>query len=402
MRPFAFCTLISIAFAVAAQPALAQSKKDPKASASSGPEVRYFTSLNGLMGDQADVVLKETRQGGKVTAANLDVCFPAVTSSARMDRFVVDLAVDGAKLSGNTTSHEDKLPVTIAMTRKINGKAVDFTGKITVGNTVSDVDSTENTDISDRDYTDQQSYDDKIVAAPKDFTEVSPEAVAVKVKRAAVTDFVKSLRGEHAQIALYSLAASCAELRSGEQTIRLTVDPERAAALIAKLKSAPGVVSAGWSDGSFDMDRTIRFAAGNFSEGGKVNRNQLAAAISPVIAKALGATAQSSKWNEDTGELTLMFRRQNQVIPALNLTDTIEVTALVSTEKPTAGDKLVLWVGNPSVTTTDENSGPKLNLADSSSGDDDENATDDDGGMVDALAKELKAQRWDADNSGWR
>ena len=55
------------------------------------------------------------------------------------------------------------------------------------------------------------------------------------------------LRGEHAQIALYSLAASCAELRSGEQIVRLTDDPERAAEMINKLKTAPGVVDAGWT-----------------------------------------------------------------------------------------------------------------------------------------------------------
>ncbi len=403
MRILGLCTVVVFAFAAALSPAGAQPKKDVKTPAGSGgPEVRYFTSLNGLMGDQADVVLKETRQGGKVAAETLDVCFPAVTSSARMDRFVVDLAVDGAKATGTTTSLEDKLPVTVNLTRKVNGKAVDFAGKITVGNTASDVDSTENTDISEHDFKDSQSFDDKIVSSPKDFTEVSPESVAVKVKRATVADFVKSLRGEHVQIALYSLAASCAELRSGEQTIRLSVDPERAAAMIAKLKAQPSVVDAGWSDGSFDMDRTIRFAAASFSEGGKINRNRLAATISPVIAKALGATAQSTKWDDDTGELTLAFKRQNQVIPTLNLTDTIEVTALVSTEKPDAGDKLVLWVSNPSVTTTDDNSGPKLNLADPSSGDDDENATDDDGGMVEALTKELKAQRWDADNSAWR
>jgi hypothetical protein len=89
-------------------------------------------------------------------------------------------------------------------------------------------------------------------------------------------------------------------------------------------------------------------------------------------------------------------------MPALNLTDTIEVTALVSTEKPGGSDKLVLWVSNPSVTTTDENGGAKLNLADPSSADDDENATDDDGGMIEALTRELKAQRWDSDNSAWR
>jgi hypothetical protein len=403
MRLLSFCTIVCIAFAASMSPAGAQPKKDAKAPAApGGPDVRYFTSLNGLMGDQADVILKETRQGGKVTAAMLDVCFPAVTSSARMDHFVIDLAVDGNKVSGTTTSLEDKLPVTVNMTRKPNGKSVDFSGKIAVGNTASDVDSTENTDITEREFKESQSFDDKVVAAPKDFTEVSPESIAVKVKRGAVADFVKSLRGEHAQIALYSLAASCAELRSGEQIVRLTVDPERAAAMVSKLKTTPGVIDAGWTDGSFDMDRTIRFGAAAWSEGGKINRNQLAATIAPVVAKALGATAQSSKWDDDTGELTLTFKRQNQVIPELNLTDTIEVTALVSTEKPGGGDKLVLWVGNPGVTTTDENSGPKLNLADSSSGDDDENASDDDGGMVEALAKELKAQRWDGDNSAWR
>jgi hypothetical protein len=403
MRIVCLCTIVTFAFAAAISSAAAQPKKDAKVpAATGGSEVRYFTSLNGLMGDQADVVLKETRQGGKVTAATLDVCFPAVTSSARMDRFTLDLAIDGAQASGSTTSLEDKLPVTVSLIRKVNGKAIDFSGKITVGNTASDVDSTENTDISEHDFKDSQSFDDRIVGAPKDFTEVSPESIAVKVKRTAVTDFVKSLRGEHVQIALYSLAASCAELRSGEQIIRLSTDPERTAALIAKLKAQPGVVDAGWSDGSFDMDRTIRFAAANFSEGGKINRNQIAAAISPVIGKALGATPQASKWDDDTGELTLTYTRLNQVMPALNLTDTIEITALVSTEKPTPGDKLVLWVSNPSVTTTDDNSGPKLNLADPSSGDDDENASDDDGGMVEALTKELKAQRWDSDNSAWR
>src|SRR5262249_8283104 len=117
MRILRLCTVIAFSLAAAIAPGAAQTKKDAKSSAGSGPEVRYFASLNGLMGDQADVVLKETRQGGKVTAAALDVCFPAVTSTARMDRFTLDLAVDGAKISGTTTSLEDKLPVTVNLTR---------------------------------------------------------------------------------------------------------------------------------------------------------------------------------------------------------------------------------------------------------------------------------------------
>ena len=46
-------------------------------------EIRYFTSIDGLMEGNADVVLKETRQGKTVTAAVLDVCYPAQTWTAR-------------------------------------------------------------------------------------------------------------------------------------------------------------------------------------------------------------------------------------------------------------------------------------------------------------------------------
>ena len=45
-----------------------QTKTTPGAS-----ETRYFTSIDGLMDGNADVILKETRQGKTVTAAVLDV-----------------------------------------------------------------------------------------------------------------------------------------------------------------------------------------------------------------------------------------------------------------------------------------------------------------------------------------
>ena len=40
-------------------------------------EVGYFTSIDGLMNGNADVILKETHQGKNVTSAVLDVCYPA-------------------------------------------------------------------------------------------------------------------------------------------------------------------------------------------------------------------------------------------------------------------------------------------------------------------------------------
>ena len=73
--------LLLLGLAVASAPALAQMKLQTKPAASGGPETRYFTAIDGLMDGNADVVLKETRQGKTVTAAVLDVCYPADKSS---------------------------------------------------------------------------------------------------------------------------------------------------------------------------------------------------------------------------------------------------------------------------------------------------------------------------------
>ena len=56
------------------------------------------------MDGNADVILKETRQGKTVTAAVLDVCYPVEKGSDRKDRFVVNLAVNGQSLTGTTQS----------------------------------------------------------------------------------------------------------------------------------------------------------------------------------------------------------------------------------------------------------------------------------------------------------
>ena len=73
----------------------------------------------------------------------------------------------------------------------------------------------------------------------------------------------------------------------------------------------------------------------------------------------------------------------------------------MSADKPGASDKLMLWIGNPVITTADESASPRLSLSDDSSGEE-EGDQKDDNGSVDALAKELKGQRWDADKSIWK
>jgi hypothetical protein len=387
--------------AVATDAAFAQMKLPSKA-APGASETRYFTALDGLMNGNADVVLKETRQGKTVTAATLDVCYPAEKNSDRKDRFVANLTVAGQTLTGTTQSIGDKLPVTVKLTRKPSGDGFEFRGQISIGQTVTEVVSTDNTDLSEKEYLDSQTSDDGITATPKDFTDVSPEAVAVKVKLDAALDFVKGLKGQDLEVSLSSLSVSCDELRSGVQTINLTVDPDRAGALIAKAKSTPGVVEAGWSSGAVEMDRAIRFAAADWRDGDKINRDKLATAISGVLSKTLAAKPSSSAWNANTGKLKLTFKRPSPVLPALALTETIEITALVSSDKPGASDRLMLWVSSPVITTADEGSGPKLNVTEDSAGDEEGGEPENDNGSIEALTKELKGQRWDADKSVWK
>jgi hypothetical protein len=366
-----------------------------------GNEIRYFTSIDGLMDGNADVVLKETYQGKTVTSAVLDVCYPAAKGSDRKDRFVANLAVSGQSMTGTTQSIGDKLPVSINLTRKPTGDTVEFKGQIRVGQTVTNVVSTDNSDLSEKEFQENQVTDDGISAAPKDFTEVSPEAVAVKVKLDSAADFLNFLKGQDVEVTLGSLTVSCEALRSGQMTVNLSTDPDRAAALIAKAKSLPGVVSAGWTSGLIDMDRTIRFAASGWRDGGNLNRDKLAATIASVVANALAAKPASSQWSAETGKLTLVLKRPSDTFPTLGLTDVIEVSALVAADKPSGSDHLIVWIGNPSITTADESAGTKLKLVDNSA-DDDESDQGDDYGIVDALAKEFKGQRWDIEKSAWK
>ncbi len=380
--------------------AFAEIKLNTKPAAGAN-EIRYFTSIDGLMDGNADVVLKETRQGKSVSAAVLDVCYPVAKGSDRKDRFVANLTVNGQTLTGTTQSLGAKLPVSVKLVRKPTGDTFEFKGQISIGPNVTEVASSDNSDLSEKEYLDNQSTDDGITATPKDFTEVSPEAVAVKLKLDATADFLKSLKGQDLEVSLSNLAVTCDALRAGEQTVNIAVDPDRAAALIAKAKSAPGVVAAGWTSGVMEMDRTIRFAAGDWRDGDKINKDKLATAINNVLAKTLSAKPSSAAWSANTGKLKLTLKRPNQTLPALELTDTIEVNALVAPEKPGGSDRLVLWVSTPSISTADEGAGPKLNVADES-GSDEEGDPKDDNGSVDALAREFRGQRWDADKSSWK
>lgn len=381
--------------------AQAQTKDGAKA-ATGTTETRYFSSLGDLLGDlPVDAFIKETRQGGKLVSAVLDVCYSVSATSDRKDRFAIDLKPEGDKLVGAGQSTENKTPVTINLTRKPNGKSFTFGGKITIGNVVSAINSPDNADIDESEFQQSQVVDDDLVEAPKDFTQVSPQSVAVRVKREGFVDLVRSLKSQNVQLALDSIVTDCNALRTDQQVLRVLVDPARAPTLVSILKGAPGAVAAGWTTGTYDMERAIRFAGGEWNEGGKLNRDKFATAIANLAAKVLSAKPLSSKWNDTTGELTFAVTRPSQLAPALELTETLEMTALVSPDKLGSGDRMIVWLGVPSTKTTDETSGPHLQIAENSGGEEESTFNDDDG-LIKALAAELKGQRWDTDKASWK
>jgi hypothetical protein len=164
----------------------------------------------------------------------------------------------------------------------------------------------------------------------------------------------------------------------------------------------PGVVAAGWSTGLIEMDRAIRFNAAEWRDGDTLNRDKLAMAIGNVLATALSTKLAASAWSDTTGKLKLTFKRPSQVFPTLGLTETMEVNALVSPDKPGPTDKLVLWVSGPTTTTTDENSGAKLTFTDAETASEDEGDQRSDVGTVTALAKAFSGQRWDGERAVWK
>ncbi|MBY0380832.1 MAG: hypothetical protein K2W78_02795 [Xanthobacteraceae bacterium] len=399
--PLAFCSVAAIGFA-ASFPVLAQTAKPP-AKGSSTAETRYFSNLGDILGDlPVDAFIKETVQDGKIVSTTLDACYSVALTSDRKDRFVVELKSDGQKLTGSGETTENKFAVIVNLTRKGLKNGVTFDGKITIGDRPSLVSSTDNSESDEKEFQASQATDDNLTEKPADFTEVSPQSLAIKVKRENFVDLIKSLRADNVQLSLDSLATDCAALRTGAQLVRVTVDPARAGALVDKLKSSPGVIDAGWTTGDYDIERSILVPAAEWRDGDKLNRDKLAGAISNSLAKALSAQPVSTKWNDTTGELTVSVKRPNTAVPALNLTDTLEVSAMIGPEKPGASDRLIVWLGTTSITTSDETQGPHLTFSDDSSNDEGESAFTDDDGLVRALTADLKGKQWDAERAKWK
>jgi hypothetical protein len=387
-------------------PANAQAKKGAPAPSET---VHYF-QLEDFLGDlPAEGLLKETRQGARITSAVLDVCHDVSATSARRDRFVVTLKVEGTRLTGSGQTQETKQHVAVDILRKPAGKTSSFEGSIILGTEKLNVSSSGNTDMSEKEFLDNQANDvfaarllrkRKLSADPDDFTEFSPGAVGARFNREAFAAVVKEVRKENVEIDIDSLAIDCAALRTGEQELQVLVDPERAPALIGKLKELPGVLDAGWIAGAFSIGRAVRLAAGGWKSGsGGYDRQRLASAVADSLAKNFAASVEASSWKATNGELKVTLTRPSQLLPGLELSDRIETLLLIGPERPRSNDGLIVWVGNTAIEIVDNGSEPRLKFIDAASEETDRVDTE---AVVDRLAKDLKGKRWDAEKNAWQ
>lgn len=363
--------------------------------------VRYFTGLPSLLEElDTDVILKEVRQGGKVVSAELDVCHLPAPNSPLRERFVVALQPQGTRLTGSGQSQESKTPVKVDLNRTVSGDGVTFEGTIRYGERTFKALSEENPAISEQDFKDQNLLDDGIVENPAEFREVTPGAIAFRVNRASLADFLNALRNENVRLQTFSIAPSCDALRRGFLDVQADIDPERAAALIAKAKSLPGVTRAGWTAGGIDLSRAIRFPATGWRDAaGKLDRDKLGNALAAAAGKALNGASASAEWDDTTGELEITVKRPDATIPGLSLTEVIEIPLSVSGEKPGAVDLLVVRTGTLSGELEDAAGKPPLSLGNQGNSESPEPFGTDN--LIAALAREFKAERWDSDNESW-
>jgi hypothetical protein len=197
-----------------------------------------------------------------------------------------------------------------------------------------------------------------------------------------------------------ALLTECGELRNGETTIDLTVDPARAAAVLAKLRAVPGVVKAGFTSSIFPIDRAMHFAAADWLSDGKIDRSKLGQSISTSLEKSLSAKVASAVWNDTTGHLTVDLKRPSVLHPALALTETLSYEILVAFDAPTSTTDLVLWLSYPEGKTTDDAAGSKITINNPAGGEEGGISVSEGDVMKDTQSA-FQALRWDGEASKW-
>ncbi len=393
----------ALAIALAGSSAVAE-PKGQKGKAAAGPQVRYFDLSQDIFSElNSEVILKETRQGTTVVSAELDICHLSSPTSNRFDRAVVPLKFENGRLVGTAQSQE-KQAVSVNLVRRFAGGNFTFEGTVNSGSNSEKVKSADNAEMSEEQIADQFSAETQIESAPADFTAVWAQSLIARIGRAGLLAFLDAMRDQNVRMTFNGLVTSCGVLRSGHHTVQIDVEAERAGAVLAKIKSIPGVTAAGFPATTPNMQRAIRFpSAGWRDAAGRLDRDKFAAAVGAAMAKVMSATVSATSWNNLMGELTVEMKRPEESIAGLKLTEVVTVTAIVAPESLSSNQQSILWIEAITARIADERPAPRLEFSQSQP-ENGEQSNDPDGSddLPDGLAAALKGQTWDSDNDRWQ
>lgn len=393
-----------VALALAGSSVTAQVGKG-KGKPVTGQQVKYFDLSSFVFAElSGEVILKETRQGSTLVSAELEVCHQSPTNSGRLDRFVLPLKVEGNRLTGSGQSQEEKQAVSANFTRRVSGTNLTLEGTLRSGSFTEEVKTSDNAESTLDEITERYLAEDQFDPAPKDFTAASSQSLIVKVGRSGVTGLLNGLRDQNVRVVFNGLITSCGVLRSGNHFVQLDLDADRAGAVLAKVKSLPGVVGAGYSVGEQNLSRAIRFpSAGWRDASGKLERDKLGTVAAEAIAKSMGATVKSSSWDVLLGELTVVVRRADQTVSGFPLVQEVTVKLTTSPEGPTSNQNSIIWIDSVAAQIVEEHSAPRLefyiNVPDQNS--EETNEPEGSEALAEAVAGALKGTVWDSENERW-
>jgi hypothetical protein len=395
----------ALVLALASASAIAQ-PKGQKGKAAAGSQVSYFDLSSNIFGELgSEAILKETRQGTTLVSAELDVCHLVSPSSNRLDRFVVPLKVEGNRLTGTAESQDGKQAVSVNLTRRATGGSFSFEGTVTSGSNTEKVRAIDNSELSEDEVADQYLGEPPIEPSPADFSSAWPQALHIRVGRNGLAGLIAALREQNVRVVYNGLLPSCRLLRSGNYTLQVDVDAERVGAVLAKLKTVPGVVEAGFSPSTPNMQRAVRFpSAGWRDAAGKLDRDKLAAALGAAMAKAMSATLSSTSWDATSGELSIELKRPDETVAGLKLAQVVTITAVVAPESLTSHQRSIVWIESIAWRIVDEHAPPTLAFSIASDDGSDGQVSEPDGSdaLPDAVADALKGTPWNPDKDQWR
>ncbi|MEH3063601.1 MAG: hypothetical protein PGN33_12925 [Methylobacterium radiotolerans] len=147
-----------------------------------------------------------------------------------------------------------------------------------------------------------------------------PGTLSVTTKLPNVVDLVKLVRTEGARMDPAGLVPNCADLRGGTSSISIDVDPERAPALLEKVKKLPGVATAEYGQVA-DKSQLVKLKV-------KPGDADLIAALGRALPKAIpDATIVSSGKDAGRGEIQMALTRKVSYLDPMGAQEAISLRA---------------------------------------------------------------------------